>query len=186
VVGTSYSLNLLNKRDKIYKIMSVSENYINEYNILATEYNLDKFKEIEENYEIDNLQNTFNFLNGNSESQQTTISNLLAAPVISSLIFIAGDTPFIEIRWSSVQNADKFKIFMQTPSKVTNNHEFLADSTDYQSNLSSYVKALSISQTEDYEVGTYIISIQSFNDGVDSRTSQFSALSKRSINILSY
>lgn len=186
VVGTSYSLNLLNKRDKIYKIMSISENYINEYNILATEYNLDKFKEIEENYEIDNLQNTFNFLNGNSESQQTTISNLLAAPVISSLIFVSGDTPFIEIRWSSVQNANKFKIFMQTPSKVTNNFEFSADSSDYQSNLSSYVKILPISQTKDYEVGTYIISIQSFNDDIDNRTSRFSALSKRSINILSY
>jgi hypothetical protein len=181
-VGSSYSLNLLNNRDKIYKIMSISENYINEYNILGSEYNLDKFKEIEDNYEIDNLQNTFNFLTAQSQASQVSQRDKLAAPVISSLRYIS-NLRAIEIKWNSVQNADSYDIYIQTPSKQTSN--FIAQayySTDYNANISSFLKIWYL--PENSEIGTYTISIQS--NAATTSSYQFSAIAKRSINILYY
>jgi hypothetical protein len=184
LVGSTYSLNLLNNKDKIYKVMAITENYINEYNILASEYNLDKFKEIEDNSEIDNLQNTFNFLTAQSQALQVSEKDRLAAPVISSLRYIS-NLHAIEIKWNSVQNADSYDIYIQTPSKQTSNFITKAYyNTDYNKNISSFLKIWYL--PENSEIGTYTISIQSNAAAAAISSYQFSAIAKRSINILNY
>ena len=183
-VGSTYSLNLLNNKDKIYKIMTISENYINEYNIIASEYNLDKFKEIEDNSEIDNLQNTFNFLTAQSQASQISEKDKLAAPIISSLRYIS-NLRAIEIKWNLVQNAASYDIYIQTPSRQTNNFTAKASyEDDYNNNISSFLKIWYL--PENSEIGTYTISIQSVASDNVSSSYKFSAISKRSINILNY
>jgi len=186
VIGSSYSLNLLNKRDKIYKIMSITENYINEYNILATEYNLDKFKEIEENAGIDNLQNTFNFLTAQAESKQASDKERLAAPVISSLRYIIFNAqPSLEIKWANVLNANLFKIYIQTPSKQTSNYEASANySSDYNKNISSYLKIWALPTNP--EIGTYTVSIQSLSDDNSIYLYKMSPFASKSVSIMNY
>lgn len=184
VVGSTYSLNLLNNKDKIYKIMAITENYINEYNIIGSEYNLDKFKEIEDNSEVDNLQNTFNFLTAQSQASQILEKDKLAAPVISSLRYIS-NLKAIEIKWNSVQNADSYDIYIQTPSKQTTNFITKAYyNIDYDNYTNSFLKIWYLPTNP--EVGTYTISIQSNASTLATSSYKFSAISKRSINILDY
>ena len=183
-VGSNYSLNLLNKRDKIYKVMSITENYVNEYNVIASEYNLNKFKEIEDNSDIDNLQNTFNFLTAQSQAFQTEEKDKLAAPIITSLRYVS-NLKALEIKWNSVENAESYDIYIQTPSKQTSNFTTKAYySTDYNKNISSFLKIWYLPVNS--EVGTYTVSIQSNAAANVTSSYKFSPLSKRSINILNY
>jgi predicted phage tail protein len=183
-VGSSYSLSLINNSPKIFKIFSMSENYINEYNILASEYNLDKFKEIEDNYQIDNLENTFNALNKNNYVTKSSSKELLAATVIYSVSKVQyGNISYLEIKWGNVINATSFDVYIQTPSSHTSN--FIMSATydaDFNKNLNLYVKTWQL-PISNMEIGTYIISIQSVSTLLANR---FSPLAKRSITIMNY
>jgi hypothetical protein len=183
--GFPYSLIINNNKPKIYKVSSMSENYINEYNILATEYSLDKFKDIEDNYEIDNLKNTFNFLTAHTEAKNVLDSLSIQAPIIKSLVYIS-NIKAIEIEWTSVANANNYEIYMQTPSKQTNN--FIAKANyneDFNQQTNSYKKIWYLPSNS--EIGTYTISIQAFLiDGNRTDSLPSSPIASRSINIMTY
>ena len=183
--GYPYSLTINNNKSKIYKINSISENYINEYNLIASEYNLDKFKEIEDNYQVDDLKTTFNFLNAYTQSIDSKTSREIQAPVIKSLKYIS-NIKGIEIKWNSVVNANMYDIFIQTPSKQTNN--FIATASyeqDFNKENNYFEKVWFL--PENFEIGTYTISIQAYSTFNNTNSINLvSPTSSRSINIMTY
>jgi hypothetical protein len=191
--GSSYSLNIRNKKEKIFKIMSITENYINEYNIFATEYNIDKFKEIEESSSIDDMRNTFNFLNAYSNTKTYEFSPLLAAPIILSIEHLkynssSGIKNFIEIKWSKVQNATSFNIYIRTPSKQTNNFQLNVDITKFNFDENCFSQLIPLNDL-DIEAGTYMVSIEScigISESNSASKFRTSAVSTKSITILYY
>ena len=196
-VGSPYSLQILNKNAPLFKIMSITENYINEYNILATEYKENKFEEIEENVQIDSLQDTFNALYYYQPSSRLTEQvESLKSPIINSITkIIYGNTPVLEIIWTPVSEhiksvggslGTRYRIYVQSPSKQTPNLQAIvgddaiqADGTfKYNFQGDGTINPLKT------EIGTFIVSIEAFyeKDGAY----LFSTPVKRSINLLSY
>ena len=164
----------------------MSENYINEYNILATEYNLNKFKEIEDNYTVDNLNNTFNQTAGLTQSISTSEDSKLKAPVIQSLLPVKyGKYPTsLEIKWNSVDNASSYSIFIQTPSKQSSNYETTVSATSFNASLNSFIYLYQLPTIT--EIGTYTISIRAIYSSVGASDYKSSPTSKRSVTLLTY
>ena len=189
--GTPYSLNIETYNPKVYKIMSISENYINEYNIFANEFNCDKFKEIEECVSVDNLESTFNYLYSyESASKQTAANKYLDQPYIECLSLIKDPSnAYIQVSWrpnATNTNDLAYKLYIKTPSNSTSNFTDQFNYSDLRQffkdeNLFSYRFKL---PNKDMEVGTYTFSLQAFY--LDSQIKQFSMCSSRSINILCY
>jgi hypothetical protein len=181
MIGSSYSLSIANTCEKIYKIMSISESYVNEYNVLANEFNLNKFKEIEDNYEIDNLKSTFNAISAHEESERIEENEKLKIPVIVSLDYFIdlNKKKFLTLKWTNTQNASSYKIYLQTPSKQTSDYVTEASSYDYSASEKCFIKIIEIPTDE---VGIFTIMIQSKNE----EPLLLSPLVKRSINIFNY
>ena len=194
LVGSTYSLPLRNHENKTYKIMSINENYINEFSVFATEYNLKKFEEIEDNYQIDNLKNSLNQL-GYSETQTyVDLDRKVGAPTINDLTFWKnGENYWLTLNWNSVINAKSYVIYLQTPSRNTPNFltEVFAGQNDFfagietSNTLRAYLRIPFYKGYADkpafMEVGTYTVSIQT--KALDGSLSTFSM---RSINIMNY
>ena len=191
--GSSYSLNIRNKNEKVFKIMSITENYINEYNIFATEYNISKFKEIEESSSTDDMRDTFNFLNAYAGAKASEVSRSLSAPIIVSIKHVRYNSSsnvrnFIEIKWTKVQNASSFNIYIRTPSKQTNNFQLNVKSTSFNFDENCFTQLIPLNDL-DIEVGTYIISIEACDgssDIINNSSYKTSAVSSKSITILYY
>jgi hypothetical protein len=181
-VGSPYSLTLKNHCEKIYKIMSITENYINEYNLFATEFNFNKFKEIEDNSQIDNLKNTFNMLHGYSEVDRAESFDRLIAPIILSINYYLDSTKnkFIQVKWSNTQNASSYLVYIQTPSKQTSDYFSEVSSSSFNKQENCFIIAIKIPNNE---VGTFTVSIQSKRLLPELL---LSPLAKRSINIINY
>jgi hypothetical protein len=165
VTGSPFSLKIKNINQPIFKIMSITENYINEYSILATEYNTQKFKLIEENSSIDDLNNTFNFLSAyNSKNNNSKRDFLLKAPIFKSLKYVVDNKygkKYLNIQWSpSNEYSDLiYQIFIQTPSKQTNNHTISNIGSDYYSEINNEYEVNFDLENANFEVGTYQVSI---------------------------
>jgi hypothetical protein len=167
VTGSSFSLKIKNLNQPIFKIMSITENYINEYNLLATEYNPQKFKLIEENSSVDDLNNTFNFISAyNSKNNNYSEQALLKAPIFKSLQYFIDPKygkKYLNIKWAP-SNPDPnllYQIFIQTPSKQTNNLSILnIDSRNYNVINNEYEINFDLEKAN-FEIGTYQVSISS-------------------------
>jgi hypothetical protein len=177
-VGSSYSLNINNHCEKIYKIMSITENYINEYNVLATEFNLNKFKEIEDNYQTDDLRSTFNALTAHEEAERIESAEKLKAPIILSVDHFTdvNKNRYIIIKWDNTQNASSYFIYLQTPSKQTSDY-VTESTTDFKVSENCFIKTIKIPNDE---VGLFTVMIQSRKGEL------ISTMAKRSINIFNY
>jgi hypothetical protein len=190
MVGSSYSLNLIDKERFLFKISSITENYINEYNILATQYSEDKYAEIEENISYDKLENTFNALYYYDSSNKSFDSeNNLQSPIINNVSrFNKQDGGFgLVIDWqmtnSFIQNV-KYKIYIKTPSKQTRNIEIQTDFTSYNSALGFFRYYWNGMGSTSSEVGTYTVYIMStLKDG---ELNKISVENSRSVTILDY
>jgi hypothetical protein len=181
VVNSPYSLSIKNYCEKVYKVMSITENYINEYNILGTEFNFDKFKEIEDNYEVDDLRQTFNALTAHSEAQRIAGLDRLKAPIILYLNYFSKDgVNYLLVKWDNTQNATSYLIYLQTPSQQTSNFIIEATLADFKTSENCFVKIIPIGS----EVGTYTISIQSKK--MADEDFFLSPSAKRSINFFTY
>lgn len=192
-VGSLYSLQILNKTAPTFKIMSITENYINEYNIFATQYKEEKFLEIEENVQVDSLDNTFNALYYyQSASRLTQKNEPLKSPIILSIDYIRySNAPTLDIKWQPVsehiEGYTKYRIYVQSPSKQTPNLQVIVGDEGFDK-LNNYFKynyqGDGITNPLIKEIGNYTISVEAFyeNDGVY----VFSIPAKRSINILNY
>ena len=202
LIGSPYSLKILNRVPKTFKVQQIQENYINEYSIFATEFNENKFLEIEENVQIDNLSNTFNYLYAyNQASKNSNENNLLKSPIIEELILAkdgAGDS-FLKIKWrpvttvkNEISKTTKYKVFVQTPSKQTPNYVSEVDpmnpvdESNYYDRLSnSYIFYYKLPTSSNMEIGTYKVSVQAF-ETKDGLMFKFSPYGFRSITLMSY
>ena len=202
MIGSPYSLKILNRVPRTFKVQQVQENYINEYSIFATEFNENKFLEIEENVQIDNLSNTFNYLYGyNEASKNSNENNLLKSPIVEELILVrdgSGDS-FLKIKWrpvttvkNQISKDTKYKIFVQTPSKQTANYvsevdpKNPVDESNYYDRLSnSYIFYYKLPTSSNMEIGTYKVSVQAF-ETKDGLMFKFSPYGFRSITLMSY
>jgi hypothetical protein len=185
VTGSAFSLKVKNLNQPAFKIMSITENYINEYNILATQYNTDKFKLIEENATVDDLNSTFNFLNAyNSKNNTSTKDFLLKAPIFKSLKYLKDSKgkPYLNIKWTpSEKNPDLiYKIFIQTPSKQTDNFTMPNIGIEsFNSNENEYSTNFDLEKSN-FEIGTYKVSILAVKEA------RISSSAIKSISILEY
>jgi hypothetical protein len=192
-VGSLYSLQILNKTAPIFKIMSITENYINEYNIFATQYKEEKFLEIEENVQVDSLDNTFNALYYyQSASRLTQKNEPLKSPIILSIDYVQySNAPALNIKWQPasehIKDYTKYRIYVQSPSKQTPNLQIIVGDENFNS-LNNYFEynyqGDGIINPLTKEIGNYTVSIEVFyeKDGVY----VFSTPTKRSINVLNY
>ena len=173
VTGSPFSLKIKNINQPIFKIMSITENYVNEYNLLATEYNPDKFKLIEENASVDDLNSTFNFISAyNSKNNNSTKDSLLKAPIFKSLKYIRDNKynkKYLNIQWTPT-NPDPnliYQIFVQTPSKQTNNHTISNIGIDYYNEINNEYEVNFDLENANFEIGTYQVSIFSSSQGLE-------------------
>lgn len=188
--GSSYSINVLNKNVPNFRILSITENYINEYNIFATQFDQNKFQEIEETT-VDNLENTFNSLYDYNLSKSPNVDNLLKSPILNEIqIFEFNSKKYLNIAWNLDVNDIlslsflRFKISIQTPSKQTSNFEIdnLTFDQTYDKNANLFIyNGFEISREE---IGTYIVQVQSFYD--QQGMYKFSTPAKRSFYYLNY
>lgn len=196
LAGTSYSLSLRNKEDKIFKIIAIEEKFINEYDIFAMEYSLKKFEDIDDNYQIDNLKNTFNRLGYVDNLSQVNVEQKIDAPIINDLFITrVGEKayPHFNLNWNIVANAISYNIYIKTPSRNTSNFlvKINANQNDFLAGIetSNTMRAfLRIPYYEGYlpseafiEAGTYTVSIQSVDV-----YQNFSNFSERSISVFDY
>jgi hypothetical protein len=180
-VGTPYSLTLYDTCEKLFKIMSISENYINEYNIIANQYDICKFNYIEAAVAKDDLESTFNQLYNYNSPSNVDDQNAIKPPQILSLER-SSDLQSINLTFYKSIGATKYSIYVQTPSKQTKNFTQDLNDADYNSNTITYSFPLSAK-----EVGTYIFSIASVSqNSVDTTLVKYSNTNQRSITIVSY
>ncbi len=188
--GSAYSINVLNKNVPNFRILSITENYINEYDIFATQFDQNKFAEIEES-QVDNLGDTFNALYGYTSAKSPSVDDLLKTPILQPIqIFEFESNKYLNITWNLDTNDIsslsylRFKISIQTPSRQTSNFEIdnlTFDQTyDKNSNLFVY-NAFKVAREE---VGTYIVQVQTFYD--EAGMYKFSTPAKRSFYYLNY
>jgi hypothetical protein len=188
--GSSYSLSIINKDKFLFKINSITENYINEYNIMATQYSESKFQEIEEAVSYDNIEDTFNSLYYYTSSNKTYDSDkALRSPIINNIYrFTKPNGKFgLVIDWEMdyyLINTVKYKIYIKTPSKQTRNIEILTDYASFNSNLNLFRYNWNGNETSDNELGTYTIFIMAYVQEGDIYKSSME--NSRSVTIMDY
>jgi hypothetical protein len=201
VTGSPFSLKIKNINQPIFKIMSITENYINEYNLLATEYNPSKFKLIEENASVDDLNSTFNFISAyNSKNNISTADSLLKTPIFKSLKYVKDNKynkKYLNIQWapSNLDSSLIYQIFIQTPSKQTNNHTISNIGNDFYNGVNNEYEVNFNLENANFEIGTYQVSIFSSTQGITpdggfsldiKPLNRISNMTSRSILILEY
>lgn len=186
--GSYYSLKIKNLNQPIYKILSINESYINEYNISAVQYDPKKFELIEENNLIDDLNSTFNFISAyNSKQKIQNEEDLIKAPIFKNLNILqdSNNKYYLNIKWtpSKQKNLEGFiyKIYINPPSsfgflkgyeiKGKNNYNDILNEYELNINLDDFGN----------QIGTYEISIISFSEK-GTPSSQV----KKSINFLNF
>jgi hypothetical protein len=186
VTGSSFSLKIKNINQPIFKIMSITENYINEYNILATQYNPEKFKLIEEKALVDDLNNTFNFIAAyNSKNNDSSLESLLKAPIFTSLQYIRDNKynkKYLNIKWKSL-NPDFnliHQVFIQSPSKQTNNHTISNIGKDYYNEIDNEYEVNFDLENANFEIGTYQVSIFSSSKALEITEDSFLIMEENS------
>ena len=173
VTGSPFSLKIKNINQPIFKIMSIAENYINEYNLLATEYNPDKFKLIEENASVDDLNSTFNFISAyNSKNNESVKDSLLKAPIFKSLKYVRDEKygkKYLNIQWaaSNVNYDLIYQIYIQTPSKQTNNHTIQNIGIENYNEINNEYEINFDLENANFEIGTYQVSISSSSQNLE-------------------
>lgn len=186
ITGSSYSLKVRNVVKPTFKIMSITENYINEYSILSAQYRPEKFKEIEENTTVDSLADTFNFLSAYNSATSTNSAGSLSAPVISSFGIVAYmNGSVMQARWVPVDGATKYHVFIKTPSKQTKNTAVEISGSSLDEDSGEFVYNFTLPK-DNVEVGTYTVYIEAFSETTGNSMYKFSPQASRSASVLTY
>jgi hypothetical protein len=184
-------LNLIGKEKSFFKINSINENYINEYNILATQYSEDKYQEIEQ-FQIprEKVETTFNALYYYDRSTRTIdLEKSLNSPIINNIYkYISQDNRIgLIIDWEMSHDLIEtvtYKIYIQTPSKQTANIELTANYSNYNPTLGMFRYTWNGNSLLNNEFGTYTVHIMaSIKDG---DLNKFSNKNSKSVTILDY
>ena len=184
LIGSSYSMSFKNQNNKIFKVMSINEDYVNEYSIFATEYDSNKFCKIEgSSASYLSIHNTFNFLNAYEATKNQTTSETLKSPIIENFSAIDLNANLL-VQWKGVTFAQKYKIYLKTPSKQTSNFqaEVLSTDSSYNKDLNLY----SFKMVKPREIGTFTIVIEAYSLAAGDTMAKFSPPSSMSINLLEY
>jgi len=161
-VGAPCSVTVANTQQQIYKIQSIRELNLNEYEVIASKFDTGKFAEIEKG-ETDLLNDFFaafpsdrrtEVSEGNAELIQNKFAYQLPPPSIQT--FITGvfdaqnDTADISGSWSSVDGANAYDVELVTPK--------------YRS-IKSRITGTSIVFDDQSEVGRFSLKVTARNTG---------------------
>jgi|688.fasta_scaffold55404_4 hypothetical protein len=160
--GAPCSITLANTKQEIYKIQSIRELNLNEYEIIASKFDTGKFAEIEKG-ETGLLNDFFaafpsdrrtEVSEGNSETVNNQALYQLSYPQIQTFITGAfdaqNDTADISGSWSAVNNANAYDVELVTPK--------------YRS-IKNRVTGTSIVFEDQSEVGRFSLKVTARNTG---------------------
>jgi hypothetical protein len=179
--GTPCSITIANTKQQIYKIQSIKELNLNEYEVIASKFDTGKFSEIESG-ETGLMQDFFSAFpssrntsvsEGSGELLQNKFKYDLAFPNI--LAFRTGnwdmqsDTADLSGRWSAVPNADCYNVELVTPKFKS---------------IKQTVTGTSAIFEDQTEVGRFTLKVTARNTG--SYPNPISATSFSTATVLSY
>jgi hypothetical protein len=179
--GTPCSITIANTKQQIYKIQSIKELNLNEYEVIASKFDTGKFSEIESG-ETGLMQDFFSAFpssrntsvsEGSGELLQNKFKYDLAFPNI--LAFRTGnwdmqsDTADLSGRWSAVLNADCYNVELITPKFKS---------------IKQTVTGTSAIFEDQTEVGRFTLKVTARNTG--SYPNPISATSFSTATVLSY
>jgi hypothetical protein len=180
-VGSPCSITIANTKQQIYKIQSIKELNLNEYEVIASKFDTGKFSEIEKG-ETGLMQDFFtafpparntNVNEGNAVSLETKFEYELKFPRI--LAFATGnwnlqfDKIDLSGQWTGVANADSYNVELITPK--------------YRS-IKQIVTGTSAIFEDQTEVGRFTLKVTARNTG--SYPNPISATSSSTTTVLSY
>lgn len=180
-IGSPCSITIANTKQQIYKIQSIKELNLNEYEVIASKFDTGKFSEIEKG-ETGLMQDFFTSFpsarNTNvSEGREILLENRfqydLRFPRI--LTFVTGnldlqnDTADLSGTWTSVPNASFYNVELITPK--------------YKS-IKQIVTGTSVIFEDQVEVGRFTLKVTARNTG--SYPNPISATSSLTTTVLSY
>jgi hypothetical protein len=179
--GTPCSITLSNSKQQTYKIQSIKELNLNEYEVIASKFDTGKFSEIEKG-ETGLLQDFFSAFppgrntsisEGNGKLLENQYKYNLSYPAV--LTFSTGnldfqnDTADLSGTWVNVPNANSYNVELITPK--------------YKS-IKQTVTGASVIFKDQAEVGRYTLKVTARNTG--SYPNPISATASRTTTILSY
>lgn len=180
-VGTPCSVTLSNSKQQIYKIQSIKELNLNEYELIASKFDTGKFSEIEKG-ETGLMQDFFSAFPSSRNTSVTEGSGKLLEnqfkyglkyPVILSLNTgnwdSQNDTSDLSGRWTPVANADCYNVELVTPKFKS---------------IKQVTTGLSAIFEDQSEVGRYTLKVTARNTGT--YPNPISATSSRSLSVISY
>jgi len=180
-VGSPCSITIANTKQQIYKIQSIKELNLNEYEIIASKFDTGKFSEIEKG-ETGLMQDFFsdfpsarntNVSEGNAVTLENKFQYELKFPRI--LAFATGnwdlqfDTVDLSGQWTSVADANSYNVELITPK--------------YRS-IKQIVTGTSAIFEDQTEVGRFTLKVTARNTG--SYPNPISATSSSTTTVLSY
>ena len=180
-VGSPCSITIANTKQQIYKIQSIKELNLNEYEVIASKFDTGKFSEIEKG-ETGLMQDFFtafpssrntNVSEGTAKSLETKFEYDLKFPRI--LAFATGnwdlqsDTADLSGRWTGVANADCYNVELITPKFKS---------------IKQTVTGTSVIFEDQVEVGRFTLKVTARNTG--SYPNPISATASSTTTVLSY
>ena len=179
--GTPCSITLSNSRQQIYKIQSIKELNLNEYELIASKFDTGKFSEIEKG-ETGLMQDFFSaFPQGRNTSVSEGSGKLLENQYRYDLAFprvltfstgnldLQNDAADISGTWARIPNANCYNVELITPK--------------YKS-IKQTVTGTSAIFEDQTEVGRFTLKVTARNTG--SYPNPISATASRSLSVVSY
>ena len=179
-IGVPCSVTLANTAQEVYKIQSIKELNLNEYEIVASKFDTGKFAEIEAGESLNDFYSSFPSTRRTQVNEGTAYSvsnqvkyDLTGVPLITS--FITGnfdaqnDVIDINCSWQSVDNANSYNVELITPK--------------YRS-IKKQTSSNSVTFEDQSEVGTFKLKVSAVQTGV--YPVLISATHSATLKVLSY
>ena len=179
-IGVPCSVTLANTAQEVYKIQSIKELNLNEYEIVASKFDTGKFAEIEAGESLNDFYSSFPSTRQTQVNEGTAYSvsnqvkyDLTGVPLITS--FITGnfdaqnDVIDINCSWQSVDNANSYNVELITPK--------------YRS-IKKQTSSNSVTFEDQSEVGTFKLKVSAVQTGV--YPVLISATHSATLKVLSY
>lgn len=179
--GTPCSITIANTKQQVYKIQSIKELNLNEYEVVASKFDTGKFAEIEQG-ETGLMQDFFSAFpaarntsvsEGQAELLQNKYKYDLGFPTITAFSTgnwdLQSDAADLSGRWTSVPNANCYNVELITPKFKS---------------IKQTVTGTSAIFEDQVEVGRFTLKVTARNTG--SYPNPISATASRTATILSY
>ena len=155
--GSVYRYKVKNKKEELYKIISISEQSANKYNVIASYYESGKYDYIEKNTTLESVE-----LNSYSAPQvinQQSYQTLDSPNLISIETGFADSNVKITANWQSIPFASKYKAQLYYPDGSFKEAEIAKTETSYvftAEKVGNYnFKVKAIGSTSEYITASY-------------------------------